>query len=133
MIIMMMMNYFWGIVDRQKALSLIYSRDHCQRFLPSQISDTTPADFKPWLILSSDFESSLHHDIRKDHLRRTKLHRTNMAPLGICSISNRGNTSNTSNSKKKENCSILKDEFSERLKETSSTFLGLKWISHILA
>ena len=49
-----------------------------------------------------------------------------MAPLGICSISNRGNTSNTSTSKKKENCSILKDEFSERLKETSSTFLGLK-------
>ena len=33
----LMMNCFCGMVDRRKAFSLISSRDHCQRSLPSQI------------------------------------------------------------------------------------------------
>ena len=35
-----MMNYFWGMVDRQKTFSLISSRDHCQTSSPSRISNT---------------------------------------------------------------------------------------------
>ena len=35
-----MMNYFCGVVDRQKAFSLIFSRDYFQKSSPSQISDT---------------------------------------------------------------------------------------------
>ena len=44
---MKMMNCFCGMVDRRKALSLISSRDHCQRFSPSRISDTPRARFEP--------------------------------------------------------------------------------------
>ena len=35
-----MMNCFCGMVDRRKAFSLISDEDHCQRYSPSQISDT---------------------------------------------------------------------------------------------
>ena len=52
---MMMMNCFCGIVDRRKVFSLISSRDHCQRFSPSWISDTTRAGFAPAQNLSSGF------------------------------------------------------------------------------
>ena len=38
-----------------KAFSLISSRDHCQRSLPSQIFDTPPAGFEPAQYLSSGF------------------------------------------------------------------------------
>ena len=38
----MLMNCFWGMVDQQKALSLISSWDHCQRFSPCKSS--TPCD-----------------------------------------------------------------------------------------
>ena len=37
---MMMVICFCGMVDRRKVFSSIHSRDHCQRFLPSQILDT---------------------------------------------------------------------------------------------
>ena len=36
---MAMMNCFYEMSDQRKALSLISSREHCQRFSPSQISD----------------------------------------------------------------------------------------------
>ena len=45
--LMMMMNCFYGMVDRRKAFSLISSRDHCQRSSPSRISDTPRAGFEP--------------------------------------------------------------------------------------
>ena len=45
MIMMMMMNCFCGMVDQRKVFSLIFSRDHCQRSSPSQISDTPRAGF----------------------------------------------------------------------------------------
>ena len=45
--IMMMMNCFCGMFDRQKALSFISNRDHCQRFVISQISDALLAVFEP--------------------------------------------------------------------------------------
>ena len=48
-----MMNCFSGMVDRQKAFSYIPSRDHCQRPSPSQISDTQGAGFEPAQNLSS--------------------------------------------------------------------------------
>ena len=37
---MMMMNCFCGMVDRQKAFSLISSQDHCQRSSPLLIFNT---------------------------------------------------------------------------------------------
>ena len=55
MMMMMMMNYSCGMVDRQKAFSLISSQDHCQRSSPSQISDTPRAGFKPTQNLSPGF------------------------------------------------------------------------------
>ena len=42
MIMMMMINCFCGMIDRQKALSLIFSRDHSQKSSLWRISDT------PW-------------------------------------------------------------------------------------
>ena len=53
MMMMMMQNYFCGIVDRRKAFSLISSRDHCQRFSTSRISDTPQAGFELVQNLSS--------------------------------------------------------------------------------
>ena len=50
-----MMNYFCKMVDQQRMLSLISSQDHCQRFSPSQISNTLQAGYKPVRNLSSDF------------------------------------------------------------------------------
>ena len=52
---MMMMNRFCGMVDRLKAISVISSRDHCQRSSPSRISDTPRARFEPAQNLSSGF------------------------------------------------------------------------------
>ena len=40
MMMMMMMNFFCGMVDRQNAFSFISICDHCQRSLPSRISNT---------------------------------------------------------------------------------------------
>ena len=34
------------MADRRKAFGLIFSHNHCQKFLPSQISDTPWARFK---------------------------------------------------------------------------------------
>ena len=51
----MLMNCFCGTVDQQKAFSLISSREHCQRFLPSQIFDTPRAGFELAQNLSSGF------------------------------------------------------------------------------
>ena len=52
---MMMMNCFCGMVDRRNALSLISNRDHCQRFSPSQISNTLRVGFEPAQNLRSGF------------------------------------------------------------------------------
>ena len=38
----MMMNCFFGMVDRRKALNFVFSQYHCQRCSPSRISET------PW-------------------------------------------------------------------------------------
>ena len=56
---MMMMNCFCEIVDRRKTFSIISSRNHCQIFSASQISDTPQAWFEPaWNPSSSFFEWS---------------------------------------------------------------------------
>ena len=47
MMMMMMMNCFCGMVDRRRALSLISTRDHCQKSSPSRIPDTPRAGFEP--------------------------------------------------------------------------------------
>ena len=47
MMMMMMMNCSCEIVDRRKTVSFIYSRNHFQRFLPSQTSTTPGAGFEP--------------------------------------------------------------------------------------
>ena len=54
-IISLMMNFFWGIVDRQKTFSLISSRHHCHRSSLSSISNTPRAGFEPAQNLSSGF------------------------------------------------------------------------------
>ena len=55
MMMMMMINCFYGLVDRRKAFNLIFSRDHCQIFSPSRISDTPRAGFESAQNLSLDF------------------------------------------------------------------------------
>ena len=45
---------FCGMVDQRKVFSLIFSRDHCQRPSPSQISDMWRAGFEPAQNLSLD-------------------------------------------------------------------------------
>ena len=50
-----MLNCFCGIVDQQKVLSLIFSRDQFQKSSPSRISDTPRAGFEPTQNLSSGF------------------------------------------------------------------------------
>ena len=53
------MNCFCGMVDRQKAFSLISSWDHCQRSSSSRISNMPQAGFEPTQNLSSGlFECS---------------------------------------------------------------------------
>ena len=52
------LNCFCGMVDRRKTFSLISSRDHSQRSLPSRISDTPRAGFEPAQNLSSGLYSS---------------------------------------------------------------------------
>ena len=44
--LMMMMHCFCSMVDRRKTLSLISSRDHCQRLSPWRISNRPRAGFK---------------------------------------------------------------------------------------
>ena len=53
MTMMMMMNFFCGMVDWQQAFSLISSRAHCLRSSPSRISDTPRAGFESAQNLSS--------------------------------------------------------------------------------
>ena len=50
-----MMNCFCGMVDWQKAFSLISRWDHCQRSSPSWISNMLPAGYEPAQNLSSGF------------------------------------------------------------------------------
>ena len=45
--------FFCGMADRRKGFSLIFSRDHCQRFSPSRTSDTPRTGFEPAQNLSS--------------------------------------------------------------------------------
>ena len=53
--LLMKMNCFCGMVDWQKAFSLISSQDHCQRSSPSRISGTLQARFELAQNLSSGF------------------------------------------------------------------------------
>ena len=46
MMMMIIINCFCGMVDWRKVLSLISSRDHCQRSSPSRISDTPQVGFE---------------------------------------------------------------------------------------
>ena len=55
MMMMMIMNYFCGMIDQQKILNVNSSQDHCQKFSLSQISDTLQAGFEPVESLSSGF------------------------------------------------------------------------------
>ena len=55
MVMIVIMNYFCGMVDQRKAFGLISSRDHCQRSSPSPISNMPQAGFEPAQNLSSGF------------------------------------------------------------------------------
>ena len=55
MVMMMMMNYFCGMVNRRKAVNFVFRQDHCQRFSPSRIFDMPRAGFEPAKNLSSGF------------------------------------------------------------------------------
>ena len=50
-----MINCFRGMVEQQKAFSLISSRANCPRSSPSQISNTPQAGIEPVQMLKSDF------------------------------------------------------------------------------
>ena len=50
-----LINYFCGMVDQRKALSLISTQDHSQRFPPSQISNMPQVEFEPVQNLNSGF------------------------------------------------------------------------------
>ena len=77
----LMMNCFCGMVDRRKAFSLIFSRDHCQRSPPSRISDTPRAGlFKKWddlfksgiTLYKAETATMRHRVIRKRSAKRLK-------------------------------------------------------------
>ena len=51
----MMMNYFWGMVDRRETLSRFFQPGHCWTFSSSQTHDTSRAAFKSTHNLSSGF------------------------------------------------------------------------------
>ena len=53
MIILIMMNCFYDMVDRRKAFSFISSRDHRQISSPSRICDAPQGGFEPVQNLSS--------------------------------------------------------------------------------
>ena len=55
MMMVMMMNCFCGMIDQQRVFSLISSRDHCQRSLLLQISDTPLTGFELMQMLSLGF------------------------------------------------------------------------------
>ena len=55
LLLIMVMNCFRGMVDRQKTFSLIYNQEHCQGYSALQISDTPQAGFKTVKNPSSDF------------------------------------------------------------------------------
>ena len=46
-------------VDRRRTLSLISSRDNCQRFSPSQMPDIPRAGFEPMLNLNSEWSCAV--------------------------------------------------------------------------
>ena len=50
---MMMMDCFCDMVDRQKPFNFISSRDHCQRSSPSRISLTPRAEFESAVVIST--------------------------------------------------------------------------------
>ena len=52
---MMMVVVFVVWLTDERRSRIISSRNHCQRFLPSQISDTSQAGFEIAQNLSSDF------------------------------------------------------------------------------
>ena len=54
-IMVMMVNCFYGMVDGRKALSLMSSWNHRQRFSPSQISETLRTGFETAQNLCSGF------------------------------------------------------------------------------
>ena len=81
---MMMMNCYCGMVDRRKAFSLISSRDHCQRFSSSRISDTPRAGFEPEQNLSSGFvEWSCAIVITTTPRRHKTLHEAGSGDTGL--------------------------------------------------
>ena len=55
MMVMMMMSCFCRMADLWKVFSLISRQDHCQRFSPLQITDTSRAGFEPALNLRLGF------------------------------------------------------------------------------
>ena len=52
---MMMMNCFWVMVDRRKAISLISSQHNCQRFSASLIFHTPQLEYEPVQNLGPEF------------------------------------------------------------------------------
>ena len=55
MMMMTMINCFSGMVDRRKAINLISTRDHRQKFSPSKVSDMLQVGFEPAQNLRSVF------------------------------------------------------------------------------
>ena len=91
------------MVDRRKAFSLMFSRDHCQRSTPSRISDTPRAGFEPAQNLSSGFvEWSDTHYTTPPPVENW----SNFSWSCECFISHEIKSSHKHKSKKSENVSV---------------------------
>ena len=65
--LIMMMNFFCGLVDQQMCVQMYFSQDRCWRFSPWQTSDKLRAGYKPAWTLSSEMKL-FNHDNRNDLL-----------------------------------------------------------------
>ena len=74
----------------ERCLCLISSRDHCQRFSPSQISDTPRAGFEPAQNLSSDFVEGSCAVAITTKPRRHRLQKNSQLILSINTSSDKG-------------------------------------------
>ena len=79
-IMMMMMNFFCGMVDRRNMFSLISSRDHCQRSSPLRISNTPQSEIEPAQNLSSHLVEESCAVVTTSKSRR-HINKKRMSPL----------------------------------------------------
>ena len=71
--VMMMMNFFCGMVNRSKAFSLISSQSHCQRSSPLRISDTPRVQKRKLNANVSLYDLNAHWTLGRNKLGRKSI------------------------------------------------------------